>query len=123
MLNMIRHIGDWNVTVPNQFNVSEWSLETTLNKLRSKYDVIGLFEWTIDVDTDDFIVPRRIIQRGLTLPTPENYLNKAANADVLAVFLEYMVKVAMLLGANEMEATPQMQAIIDFEARSAGIHG
>lgn len=122
MLKLIQDVGGWNVSGPNRFNVSGWSLETTLKTLQNKYNMGGLFGWA--VGEDDRNSSRHIIQidqGGLTLPTKENYLNKTAHAKVLAAYLEYMVKVAVLLGANDTEATKQMQAIIDFETRLAEI--
>lgn len=122
MLKLIQDVGGWNVSEPERFNVSTWSLETTLKTLQNKYNMGGLFGWA--VGEDDRNSSRHIIQidqGGLTLPTKENYLNKTAHAKVLAAYLEYMVKVAVLLGANETEATRQMQAIIDFETRLAEI--
>lgn len=122
MLKLIQDIGGWNVSGTNRFNVSGWSLETALKTLQNKYNMGGLFGWA--VGEDDRNSSRHIIQidqGGLTLPTKENYLNKTAHAKVLAAYLEYMVKVAVLLGANETEATRQMQAIIDFETRLAEI--
>lgn len=124
MLKLIRDIGGWNVTSnsTNKFNVTDWSLESTLKVLQNKYNMGGLFGWA--VGEDDRNSSRHIIQidqGGLTLPTKENYLNKTAHAKILAAYLDYMVKVAVLLGANETEAIRQMQAVIDFETKLAEI--
>lgn len=124
MLKLLRDIGGWNVTsnAANPFNVSAWSLETALKTLQNKYNLGGLFAW--GVGEDDRNSSRHIIQIdqvSLALPTKENYLNKSANAKILSAYLEYMTKVAVLLGANETEATRQMQAVIDFETKLAEI--
>lgn len=124
MLKFLRDIGGWNVTanVTNPFNVTAWSLETSLKILQNKYYMIGLFAW--GVGEDDRNSSRHIIQIdqvSLALPTKENYLNKTANAKILSAYLEYMTKVAILLGASEAEATRQMQAVIDFETKLADI--
>lgn len=122
MLKLIQDVGGWNVSTSSRFNVSSWSLETTLKVLQNKYNMGGLFGWA--VGEDDRNSSRHIIQidqGGLTLPTKENYLNKTAHSKILSAYLEYMVKVAVLLGANETEATKQMQGVIDFETKLAEI--
>ena len=48
-------------------------------------------------------------------------MNKTAHEKVLVAYLDYMVKVAILLGANETDAKFQMQAIIEFETKLANI--
>lgn len=124
MLQLIEDIGGWNVssTPSSRFNVSSWSLERTLKLLQNKYNMGGLFGWAVgedDRNSSQHVI--QIDQGGLTLPTKENYLNKTAHGKVLAAYLDYMTKVAVLLGANETEATRQMQAVIDFETQLAEI--
>lgn len=124
MIKLLRDVGGWNVTSnsTHQFNASNWSLETTLKILQNRYNMGGLFGWA--VGEDDRNSSRHIIQidqGGLTLPTKENYLNKTEHGKILKAYLDYMVKVAVLLGAEETEATRQMQAVIDFETKLAGI--
>lgn len=124
MLKLIKEVGGWNVTssLKEPFLIKNWSLDSTLKILQKKYNMGGLFGWFIG--EDDRNSSRHVIQidqGGLTLPTKENYLNKTANEQILAAYLDYMVKVAILLGANQTEATRQMQAVIDFETRLAEI--
>lgn len=124
MIKLIQDVGGWNVTnnSTHPFDATNWSLETTLKVLQNKYNMGGLFGWA--VGEDDRNSSRHIIQidqGGLTLPTKENYLNKTAHAKILSAYLDYMVKVAVLLGANETEATLQMQGVIDFETKLAEI--
>lgn len=123
LLELLRDIGGWNAS-ESGFNVSTWSLERTLKTLQNKYNMGGLFSWI--VAEDDRNSSRHIIQidqGGLSLPTRDNYLNKTAHAKVLAAYLDYMVKVAVLLGANETIVKPQMVAVIDFETKLANITG
>lgn len=121
LVQFLRQIGGWTPS-ESGFNASAWTLPRTLKTLQNKYNMGGLFSWV--VAEDDRNSTRHIIQidqGGLSLPTRENYLNKTANTKVLAAYLEYMVKVAVLLGGNETLVTPQMTAIIDFETRLANI--
>ncbi|XP_063707260.1 endothelin-converting enzyme homolog isoform X2 [Culicoides brevitarsis] len=121
MLDLLEKIGGWNIT-KSGFNISTWSLETTLMKVQNEYNMGGLFGWA--VGEDDRQSTRHVIQidqGGLTLPTRDNYLNKTAHQKVLDAYLDYMTKVAVLLGANESDAKIQMQGVIDFETELAKI--
>lgn len=122
LVKLLRDIGGWNAS-ESGFNVTNWSLEHTLKVLQNKYNMGGLFSWI--VGEDDRNSSRHIIQidqGGLSLPTRDNYLNKTAHAKVLAAYLDYMVKVAILLGGNN-DTKPQMEAVIAFETRLAEITG
>lgn len=134
VLQLLQQIGGWNISDATaaagpgeknktvKFNVTTWSLDVTLRTLQNKYNMGGLFGWA--VGEDDRNSSRHIIQidqGGLTLPTRDNYLNKTLHGKVLDAYLDYMTKVAVLLGANETAAKNQMQAVIDFETRLAEI--
>lgn len=121
MNQLLVQIGGWNASASG-FNVTGWSLERTVRLLQNKYNMGGLFSWA--VGEDDRNSSRHIIQidqGGLTLPTRENYLNRSAHAKVLTAYLDYMTKVAVLLGANESDAKPQMADVIALETRLAEI--
>lgn len=118
---LLKEVGGWNASASG-FNVTNWSLVRSLKVLQNKYNMGGLFSWT--VGEDDRNSTRHIIQidqGGLSLPTRDNYLNKTAHAKVLAAYLDYMVRVTVLLGANETDARVQMSAIVAFETRLAEI--
>lgn len=134
MLQLLQQIGGWNVSESTaiplgsdkprtvRFNVTTWSLETTLKTLQNKYNMGGLFGWA--VGEDDRNSSRHVIQidqGGLTLPTKDNYLNKTLHKKVLDAYLDYMTKVAVLLGADEADAKLQMNDVIDFETKLAEI--
>ncbi|GLV38283.1 Neprilysin 3 [Carabus blaptoides fortunei] len=121
MLKLLKDVGGWNVS-DSGFNITNWSLQNTLQILQNKYNMGGLFSWA--VGEDDKNSSRHIIQidqSGLTLPTRDNYLNKTAHAKVLSAYLDYMTKVGVLLGGEENTTKLQMQAVIDFETRLAEI--
>lgn len=121
MAKLIQSIGGWNLTVSG-YNASTWTLQRSLQTVQNKYNMGGLFTWV--VGEDDRNSSRHVIQidqGGLTLPTREHYLNKTAHGKVLSAYLDYMTKVAVLLGADRNEAEQQMQAVIDFETKLAEI--
>lgn len=134
MLQLLQKIGGWNISEATaipldsekpktvRFNVTSWSLEATLKTLQNKYNMGGLFGWA--VGEDDRNSSRHVIQidqGGLTLPTRDNYLNKTLHKKVLDAYLDYMTKVAVLLGANESDAKRQMGDVIAFETKLAEI--
>lgn len=123
LVDLLREIGGWNIS-DTGFNVKNWSLQITLQKLQNRYNMGGLFGWAVDEDdrnSSNHII--QIDQGGLTLPTRDNYLNKTEHKKILIAYLDYMTRVAVLLGANETDAKIQMQAVIDFETKLAEITG
>ncbi|XP_055373792.1 neprilysin-3 isoform X2 [Condylostylus longicornis] len=120
MKKFIKNFGGWNIT-DSDYDISSWTLEEHL-KIQNRYNMNGFFTW--GVAEDDKNSSRNIIsidQGGLNLPTRDHYLNKTGHEKVLKAYLDYMTKVAVLLGANENEAKRQMQEIIDFETEIAQI--
>ncbi|XP_076293708.1 M13 family metallopeptidase neprilysin 3 isoform X1 [Lasioglossum baleicum] len=120
MLDLLETIGGWNVS--GKFNVSSWSLQTSMHILQNVYNMDGLFTWA--VNEDDRNSTRHIIQidqGGLTLPTADNYLNVTEHLKVLTAYLEYMTKIGVLLGGEENSTRRQMQEVIDFETKLAEI--
>ncbi|XP_076641509.1 M13 family metallopeptidase neprilysin 3 isoform X3 [Halictus rubicundus] len=120
MLGLLERIGGWNIS--GNFDVSAWSLQTSMHILQNVYNMDGLFTWA--VNEDDRNSTRHIIQidqGGLTLPTADNYLNVTEHAKVLTAYLEYMTKIGVLLGGEENSTRRQMQEVIDFETRLAEI--
>jgi len=95
-----------------------------LTKLKFyRYNINCLFAWA--VGEDDKNSTRHVIQidqGGLTLPTPDYYSNKTdIHKKVLKEYIDYMTKICVLLGANESDARPQMEAVIEFESKIANI--
>ncbi|XP_020280455.1 endothelin-converting enzyme 1 isoform X3 [Pseudomyrmex gracilis] len=120
MTDLLETVGGWNVS--GKFNISNWSLQTTMHVLQNCYNMGGLFSWV--VNEDDRNSTRYIIQidqGGLTLPTAENYLNITEHGKVLAAYLEYMTKIGVLLGGEENSTRKQMQDVITFETKLAEI--
>ncbi|CAD7093917.1 unnamed protein product [Hermetia illucens] len=121
MQKFLRDIGGWNVT-ESGFSLSNWSMEETLKRSQNIYNMGGLFAWAIG--EDDRNSSRHVIQidqGGLTLPTRDNYLNRTVHEKVLNAYLDYMTKVAVLLGANETDARRQMSDVIEFETKIAEV--
>lgn len=121
MINLIKDIGGWNITASGLV-IEKFDLAQTLKTVQNKYNMGGLFGWAVgEDDRDSSRHVLQIDQGGLGLPTRDYYLNKTSHQKVLDAYLDYMVKVAVLLGGNENDAKPQFQAVIEFETRLANI--
>lgn len=122
MLDLIEKLGGWNIT-KSGFNVSNWTLQNTLQIIQNKFSIGALFSY--GVGEDDRNSTRHVLQidqSGLALPTRDNYLNRTAeHLKVLKAYLEYMTKVGVLLGGEKNSTLEQMQAVIDFETKLANI--
>ncbi|KAK2588944.1 hypothetical protein KPH14_001799 [Odynerus spinipes] len=120
LIDLLDTIGGWNIS--GNFSIEKWSLQTSMHILQNVYNMGGLFSWA--VNEDDRNSSKHIIQidqGGLTLPTPDNYLNVTEHGKVLTAYLEYMTKIGVLLGGEENSTRRQMQDVIAFETRLANI--
>lgn len=121
LITLLRQVGGWNVTESN-YNHSAWSLRRSMKVLQNRYNIGGFFGWMVNEDdrnSSRYII--QIDQGGLSLPTREHYLNRTVHAKVLNAYLDYMIKVSVLLGANETVARPQLEQVVTFETRLAEI--
>ncbi|KAI4454811.1 zinc metalloprotease family m13 neprilysin-related [Holotrichia oblita] len=121
MLDLLIKIDGWNISKSN-FSATGCSLQKTLQVIQNKYYIGALFSYA--VGEDDRNSSRHVIQidqSGLTLPTRQYYLNKTEHGKVIEAYLDYMIKVGVLLGGNLNETKTQMQAVLDFETRLANI--
>ncbi|XP_071439614.1 endothelin-converting enzyme homolog isoform X2 [Hetaerina americana] len=104
------------------WNPDNWVLQKTIQVLRNRYGMGGLFSWA--VEEDDRNSSRHVIQidqASFTLLSRENYLNKTANEKVLKAYLDYMTKIGVLLGGEENSTKRQMSDVINFETELANI--
>ena len=103
--------------------------------LQHNYNVGGFFIW--NVGEDDKSYSRHVIQldqRGLTLSTRDQYINKSVEDDpVLSALLQVMVQTSLMLYKEKKnlssiedisdiitgDITRQMKDIIDFETELA----
>lgn len=121
LVTLLRQVGGWNVT-ESGYNHSAWSLRQSMKVLQNRYNIGGFFGWMVSEDdrnSSRYII--QIDQGGLSLPTREHYLNRTVHAKVLDAYLDYMLKVVVLLGANETVARPQLEQVVAFETRLAEI--
>lgn len=118
---LLRQVGGWNVT-SSGFNRTAFSVRASMKLLQNRYNIGGFFSWSVgedDRNSSRYVI--QIDQGGLSLPAREHYLNRTEHAKVLDAYLDYMQKVAVLLGANATEVRPQFERLVAFETRLAEI--
>ncbi|KAK9886551.1 hypothetical protein WA026_016825 [Henosepilachna vigintioctopunctata] len=109
MLDLLKKLGGWNITDKN-FNIGKWSFQNTLQIVLNRYNVGAFFSYSVGEDDKNSTKHvLQIDQSGLTLPTRENYLNKTEHAKVLEAYLDYMTKVGVLLGENQIQPKSRWQ--------------
>nr|XP_006125516.2 endothelin-converting enzyme 1 isoform X1 [Pelodiscus sinensis] len=119
LMELIEKLGGWNITSPwNKENFNK-----TLQEVTAHYHTSPFFSVYVSADSKNSnsnVI--QVDQSGLGLPSRDYYLNKTENEKVLAGYLNYMVRLGMLLGGEDEEATrQQMQQILDFETALANI--
>uniref|UniRef100_A0A8C8S0I0 Endothelin-converting enzyme 1 n=1 Tax=Pelusios castaneus TaxID=367368 RepID=A0A8C8S0I0_9SAUR len=119
LMELIEKLGGWNITGPwdkDNFN-------KTLQEVTAHYHTSPFFSVYVSADSKNSnsnVI--QVDQSGLGLPSRDYYLNKTENEKVLTGYLDYMVRLGMLLGGADKESTrQQMQQILDFEMALANI--
>ncbi|KAJ8360466.1 hypothetical protein SKAU_G00169910 [Synaphobranchus kaupii] len=115
---LINQTGGWALTEPwDKSNFHE-----VLRVVSANYRTSPFF--TVFVSTDSKNSNSNIIQvdqSGLGLPSRDYYLNKTANQKYLDAYLDFLVKLGVLLGGSVERSRTLMQQIVDFETELANI--
>ncbi|KAF6212861.1 hypothetical protein GE061_010571 [Apolygus lucorum] len=120
MLDLLSTVGGWSVA--GSFDVKRFNLQQKLQTLQNKYNMGGLFSWSVqEDDKNSSLHIIQVDQSGLTLPTRDKYLNKTANEKLLNAYLDYMTDMGVLLGGERNRTRGLMQDVLDFETRLAEI--
>lgn len=121
--------------------MSNWDLQSAIEKVQNDYKQDGLFAWMVDADLKNSSVNIiQLEQGGLTLPGRDYYINKTLADDpvredsesfetlirvfsfqILQALKQFIVKICILLGGKEKEVEKQAEEIIQFETRLAQV--
>ena len=63
----------------------------------------------------------QIDQGGLSLPTPDYYLNKTEDDEILTAPLMYMTQAGVLLGGDDNATRTQMKIVTELETTIATV--
>nr|XP_046909765.1 neprilysin-1-like [Dermatophagoides farinae] len=118
ILDALQEVGGWPVLDRN-WNEKDLTLENLLGKLRGDYNQPIIVEQY--VGPDDRNSSLNIIQfdqTSLGLPSREYFLKEQPNKEKDA-YLELMIDIAELLGADRDYATEEMTKVLEFETQLA----
>ncbi|CAB3998205.1 endothelin-converting enzyme 1-like [Paramuricea clavata] len=119
--DLIKLVGSWTVT-NTAWNPEGWNFGqalTQIHKLKSM-PLFYMFVGPDDKDSSRNII--QIQQAGITLPD-EEYYNRKDNDKLIVAYKDFMVKTAMLLGANDKaNVIKQMNEVLQFERNVAKIY-
>ncbi|CAH1252171.1 ECE1 [Branchiostoma lanceolatum] len=124
LLKVIESIGSWNISTDpegGRLDPDKWDLTETLVNAH-KLGPNPLFGFGISAD--DKNSKKNIMQfaaAGLSLKHGRMYTNEKTAAKLKKGWLNYVVKLAVLLGAKEDDARQQLEDVWEFETRLAMI--
>ncbi|XP_078577018.1 endothelin-converting enzyme homolog isoform X1 [Branchiostoma floridae x Branchiostoma japonicum] len=124
LLKVIESIGSWNISTDpegGRLDPDKWDLTEALINAH-KLGPNPLFGFGIgadDKDSEKNIM--MFVHAGLSLKHGEMYTNKRTAAKLKKGWLNYVVKLAVLLGAKEDDARQQLEDVWEFETELAKI--
>ncbi|XP_046376734.1 neprilysin-1-like [Haliotis rufescens] len=119
LIDSLPEFGGWPVLSP-AWNESAFNLEETLVKL-SNYNNVPIIYLAVVTDPANTTVRKLYYdQPSLGLPGREYYL-KERNSSTLKAYEDYIIRTAVALGANQVDASDQIRDLVDFEIEIANI--
>ncbi|XP_078725644.1 endothelin-converting enzyme 2-like isoform X1 [Lampetra fluviatilis] len=115
---LLTQLGGWSML--GTWNETGHSLQELLEVVMGSYRASPFFAIYVGQDakhSNSNIV--QIDQSGLGLPSRDYYINLTANEKVLAAYEGYMVRVAVLLGAEEAAASAAARSVLRLEEELA----
>lgn len=109
----LNKIGGWNIS--GGIDVKAWNLQSKLTLMHNKYNRGGLFEWTVSADEKNSTRNILDLQQGGFVMPRDYYLNKTEDDEIIVAYLDYMVKVGVLLGGEENATRQQMLEVFRLE--------
>lgn len=92
-----------------------------MGKMRSELNEHFLISVLVGPDDKNSSVNILLVdQLILALPSREYYLKSNSNTD-LEAYLNYMTKIALILGADPATASDDMQEVLEFETQLANV--
>ncbi|XP_014207872.1 neprilysin-2-like [Copidosoma floridanum] len=117
----LKELGGWPVLMNNSWVEDDWSWTESVYKLRKMGYSVNYFI-SIRMDTDLKNNTKRIIYLDKTaLGIPRWYLARGLRNKIVKSYLEYMVDIAQILGADRDYAAEQLKESLKFEIKLANI--
>ncbi|KAI8430848.1 hypothetical protein MSG28_000996 [Choristoneura fumiferana] len=121
LLDMLRRLGGWPVLDGASWDEASFSWEKSVYKFRSAgYSVDYFLDFSIGVDVKNST--KRIIDLDqASLGLSREYLNRGLSDKLVQAYYDYMVDIAVLLGADRARAQSELKDSLDFEMKLANI--
>ncbi|VVD05133.1 neprilysin-2 [Leptidea sinapis] len=121
LLQMLRRLGGWPVLDGNNWDERSFSWEESVYRFRhAGYSVDYFLDFSISVDVKNST--KRIIDLDqASLGLSREYLNRGFTDKLVQAYYEYMVDIAILLGADRARAEVELKDSLQFEMKLANI--
>ncbi|NP_001036959.1 neutral endopeptidase 24.11 [Bombyx mori] len=121
LLDMLKRLGGWPVLDGQSWDENSFSWEQSVYKFRDAgYSVDYFLDFSISVDVKNST--RRVIDLDqASLGLSREYLNRGFSDKLVQAYYEYMVDIAILLGADKTKATEELKESLQFEMKLANI--
>ncbi|XP_012252045.2 neprilysin-2 isoform X2 [Athalia rosae] len=119
--NIIEKLGRWPVLVGDSWNDNEFDWVDSVYKFRKLgYSVDYFIDFSIGIDLKNST--KRIIDLDqASLGLSREYLSKGLDDKIVKAYFDYMVDIAVILGANKERATQELKESLYFEIKLANI--
>ncbi|XP_067659555.1 neprilysin-like [Haliotis asinina] len=119
LVDALPQFGGWPV-LSSSWNESAFNLEDTLVKL-SSYNFVPIIYMSVSTDAANTTVRKLLFdQPHLGLSGRQYYLG-ARNSSTLKAYEDYIIRTAVALGADPVDARDQIRDLVDFEIEIANI--
>ncbi|KAH9628009.1 hypothetical protein HF086_017984 [Spodoptera exigua] len=121
LLDMLKRLGGWPVLDGNNWDEKSFTWEKSVYNFRSAgYSVDYFLDFSISVDVKNST--KRIIDLDqASLGLSREYLNRGFSDKLVQAYYDYMVDIAVLLGAERPRAETELKESLQFEMKLANI--
>ncbi|CAK1588785.1 unnamed protein product [Parnassius mnemosyne] len=121
LLDMLRRLGGWPVLDGDSWDERSFSWDESVYRFRAAgYSVDYFLDFSISVDVKNST--KRIIDLDqASLGLSREYLNRGFSDKLVQAYYEYMVDIAVLLGAERSRAEVELKESLQFEMKLANI--
>ncbi|XP_035430447.1 neprilysin-2 isoform X1 [Spodoptera frugiperda] len=121
LLDMLKRLGGWPVLDGNNWDEKSFTWEKSVYNFRAAgYSVDYFLDFSISVDVKNST--KRIIDLDqASLGLSREYLNRGFSDKLVQAYYDYMVDIAVLLGAERPRAETELKESLQFEMKLANI--
>ena len=99
-----------------------WHIQSKLTLMHNKYNRGGLFEWSVSADEKNSTRNVLDLQQGGFVMPRDYYINKTDDDPIIVAYLDFMTKIGVLLGSDEINCRTQMREVLKLERKIAKVN-